>query len=41
MTEDDDGRWWLPEDVPFDLPLTFSLRATKDGGSQSSASIRG
>lgn len=29
MTEDDEGRWWLPDDVPFDLPLTFSLRATK------------
>lgn len=29
MTEDDEGRWWLPDDVPGELPLTFSLRATK------------
>lgn len=23
------GQRWLPEDVPVDLPLTFSLRAQK------------
>lgn len=28
MTEDEEGRWWPPEDAPFDLPLTFSIRAT-------------
>lgn len=33
MTEDDDGRWWLPDDVPIELPLTFSLKATKPGTS--------
>lgn len=27
MTEDEEGRWWLPEGV--DLPLSFSLEATK------------
>lgn len=27
MTEDDEGRWWLPGGI--DLPLTFSLKATK------------
>jgi SAM-dependent methyltransferase len=29
MAEDDEGRWWLPESVPVELPLTFSLRARK------------
>lgn len=29
MERDDSGRWWLPDDVPVELPLTFSLRATK------------
>ncbi|WP_435349628.1 class I SAM-dependent methyltransferase [Haloarchaeobius sp. HRN-SO-5] len=29
MEEGDDGRWWLPEDVPVELPLTVSLRAQK------------
>lgn len=29
MVADDEGRWWLPEDVPVELPLTFSLRAEK------------
>lgn len=29
MTRDEHGRWWLPDDVPVELPLTFSLRATK------------
>ncbi|WP_439026370.1 class I SAM-dependent methyltransferase [Haloarchaeobius sp. DT45] len=31
MTEDDCGRWWLPDDVPVDLPQTFSLKARKEG----------
>lgn len=30
MEEDEDGRWWLPDEVPVDLPLTFSLRARKE-----------
>ncbi|WP_435332703.1 class I SAM-dependent methyltransferase [Haloarchaeobius sp. TZWWS8] len=30
MEEDDRGRFWLPEDVPVDLPLTFSLKARKE-----------
>lgn len=30
MAEDDQGRWWLPDDVPVELPLTFSLRARKE-----------
>jgi SAM-dependent methyltransferase len=29
MERDDHGRWWLPDDVPVEMPLTFSLRATK------------
>ncbi|MEF8856391.1 MAG: class I SAM-dependent methyltransferase [Haloplanus sp.] len=29
MERDEFGRWWLPDDVPVDLPLTFSLRAEK------------
>ncbi|WP_049899763.1 class I SAM-dependent methyltransferase [Halococcus agarilyticus] len=29
MSEDDEGRWWLPDDVSVELPLTFSLQATK------------
>ena len=29
MAVDEMRRWWLPEDVPVDLPLTFSLKATK------------
>ena len=28
MEPDDEGRWWLPEEAP-EIPLTFSLRATK------------
>lgn len=27
MTADDEGRWWLSEEI--DIPLTFSLKATK------------
>jgi SAM-dependent methyltransferase len=30
MERDEEGRWWLPEDVPVDLPLTFSVRAVKE-----------
>lgn len=30
MTEDPEGRWWLPEEVPVELPLTFSLRARSE-----------
>jgi SAM-dependent methyltransferase len=26
MTEDEAGRWWLPQEVAVDLPLTFSVR---------------
>jgi SAM-dependent methyltransferase len=30
MTEDEQGRWWLPDDVPVELPQTFSVKATKE-----------
>lgn len=30
MERDDEGRWWLPEDVPVELPLTFSVRLMKE-----------
>jgi SAM-dependent methyltransferase len=30
MTEDDQGRWWLPEEVPVEVPLTLSVRARKE-----------
>ena len=30
MVEDEPGRWVLP-DVPYELPLTFSLKATRPG----------
>ncbi|WP_267639515.1 class I SAM-dependent methyltransferase [Haloarchaeobius amylolyticus] len=30
MTEDEQGYWWLPEDVAVELPLTFSLKARKE-----------
>lgn len=26
MERDEEGRWWLQEDVPVELPLTFSVR---------------
>jgi len=29
MHEDEKGRWWLPDEVPAELPLTVSLRARK------------
>ncbi|WP_435358310.1 class I SAM-dependent methyltransferase [Haloarchaeobius sp. DFWS5] len=29
MTEDERGRWWLPDDVPVELPQTFSIKARK------------
>lgn len=29
LEERDDGRWWLPKSVEGELPLFFSLRATK------------
>lgn len=31
MDRDEHGRWWLSDDVPVELPLTFSLRATTPG----------
>ena len=27
MEEDEEGRWWLP-DLEYELPMTFSLKAT-------------
>lgn len=30
MVEDDDGRWWLPDDGTPEIPLTFSMCATKE-----------
>ena len=30
MVEDEQGRWWLPEEVPVALPLTVSLRAVRE-----------
>ncbi|WP_435318340.1 class I SAM-dependent methyltransferase [Haloarchaeobius sp. TZWSO28] len=30
MEQDEAGRWWLPEDAAVELPLQFSLKATKE-----------
>ena len=35
MTKDDEGRWW--PDVDVEIPLTFSLKATRPGGAQEQA----
>jgi hypothetical protein len=29
LEQRDDGRWWLPDSISGELPLTFSLRARK------------